>query len=90
MTTTPDDDPVRARRARIARLTRLGKGVGYSFLVVAMVAFAVGAVVDFTQAVVTVVVAALALGSAVLLPAIILGYGVMAADREERGGGSFH
>jgi hypothetical protein len=26
----------------------------------------------------------------VLLPAIIVGYGVMAAEREERGGGSFH
>jgi len=97
MTTTPPSgpgpdplDPVQARRARIERWTRLGKSVGYSCLLVALAAFAVGAVGGFTPPIVTVVVAALAVGSAVLLPAIIVGYGVMAANREERGGGSFH
>jgi hypothetical protein len=33
---------------------------------------------------VTAVVAALGLGSAVLAPAIVVGYGVRAADREDR------
>ncbi len=83
-------DPVQARRARIDRLARLGKSAGYSGLFVALVAFGVGAAVGFTPVGVTVVIVALAAGSAVLLPAIIVGYGVRAAEREERGGGSFH
>ena len=74
----------------MGRLARLGKRIGYSTLAAAMVAFAVGAVGGFTPTVVTVVVVTLAVGSAVLLPAIIVGYGVRAAEREERGGGSFH
>ncbi len=96
MTTTPrsDDssgsDPVHARRARMDHLARLGKSVGYFCLLAAMVAFGVGAAVGFTPTAVTVVVVALAAGSAVLLPAIIVGYGVRAAEREERGGASFH
>ncbi|HEX3393165.1 MAG TPA: hypothetical protein VHS52_01445 [Acidimicrobiales bacterium] len=88
--TTTDDDPVLARRARMKRLAGLGKRIGYSCLLLAAVAFAVGFARDFTPAVVTVVVVALVTGSVVLLPAIIVGYGVMAAEREERGGGSFH
>jgi len=89
-TTDDDDDPVLARRARMGRLAGLGKKIGYSCLLVAAVAFAFGFSRDFTPGVVAVVVVALAAGSAVLLPAIIVGYGVMAAEREERGGGSFH
>ncbi|MDQ6797189.1 MAG: hypothetical protein M3011_04025 [Actinomycetota bacterium] len=92
MTTSPGsgDDPVHARRARIDRWARLGKSVGYCGLLVALVAFGVGAAAGFTPTAVTVVVVALAAGSAALLPAIIVGYGVRAAEREERGGGSFH
>ncbi len=101
MTTTPPSDGrpdpgrvpadgVQARRSRIDGLARMGKRVGYTCLLAAMVAFAIGAAVGFTPTVVTVVVVALAVGSAVLLPAIIVGYGVRAAEREERGGGSFH
>lgn len=85
-----DHDPVAVRRARIDRLARRGKSVGYGCLLVAMVAFALGAASGFTPFVVVVVIVAMASGSAVLLPAIIVGYGVRAAEREERGGGSFH
>jgi len=74
----------------MSRLAKLGKRIGYSCLLAAMVAFALGAVVGFTPTGVTVVVVTLASGSAVLLPAIIVAYGVQAAEREERGGGSFH
>ncbi len=101
MTTTPpsedhpgadgdNEDPVQARRSRMDGLARMGKRVGYTCLLAAMVAFAVGAAVGFTPTAVAVVVVALAVGSIVLLPAIIVGYGVRAAEREERGGGSFH
>lgn len=87
---TTGDDPVLARRARMKRLARLGKRIGYSCLLLAAVTFAVGFARDFTPGVVTLVVVALATGSVVLLPAIIVGYGVMAAERQERGEGSFH
>jgi hypothetical protein len=81
---TSDDDPVRLRRARIGRLAGTGRRLGYGLLGVAVVAFFFGAVTGFTSAVVVVVVASLAAGSAVLLPAIVVGYGVRAAEREDR------
>jgi hypothetical protein len=55
-----------------------------------MVAFSIGAARGFTPGVVTLVVTALAVGSAVLLPAIIVAYGVHAAEREDRGEPSGH
>lgn len=79
-----DDDPVRARRARIARLVALGQGVGYSLWLVAIVVFVAGAVTSFRPVMVTVVVACLAGGSALLAPSIVISYGVRAAEREER------
>ena len=79
-----DRDPVRARRARIARLTNIGQQVGYGCFGVAVIAFIVGEVAGFSTAVVTIVVAALVLGSIVLAPAIVLGYAVKAAEREDR------
>ncbi|HEX2024666.1 MAG TPA: hypothetical protein VHF00_08160 [Acidimicrobiales bacterium] len=84
MRETSHDDPVRSRRARIGRLASIGRRLGYGSLGVAVVAFFAGAATTFTPAVVAVVVAAMAVGSVVLLPAIIVGYGVRAADREDR------
>jgi hypothetical protein len=55
-----------------------------------MVAFSIGAARGFTPGGVTLVVTALAVGSAVLLPAIIVAYGVHAAEREDRGEPSGH
>lgn len=80
----PDDDPVRARRARIARLVALGQRIGYTLWLVAIVVFFVGAATSFRPAIVTVVVGCLAAGSALLAPSIVISYGVRAADREER------
>ena len=78
------DDPVRARRARIDRTSRLGQRVGYGCYAVAVIAFFVGFATDYSTALVTLIVAALAVGSVTLLPAIILGYAVKAAEREDR------
>lgn len=77
-------DPVRARRARIARLTELGQRVGYSLFGVAIVLFFVGFVGSYSDAIVTAIVACLAIGSLVLAPAIVFGYAVKAAEREDR------
>ena len=76
-------DPVRARRARMGRLAATGKRVGYGLFLVAIAAFVVAAATGFPVALVTTVVAALAAGSAVLAPAIVIGYGVKAAERED-------
>ena len=81
---TPMDDPVRARRRRLARLADLGRRVGYGLFGVAVVAFVVGAAGRFTGGVVAVVVACMAAGSAVLAPSIVLGYAARAAEREDR------
>ena len=50
----------------------------------AVIAFFVGFATDYSTALVTLIVAALAVGSVTLLPAIILGYAVKAAEREDR------
>ena len=82
------DDPVLRRRARIARLAEAGQRAGYVLYGVAVAAFVVGAVAGFSGITVAVVVAALALGSALLAPAIVAGYAVKAAEREDRGRGA--
>jgi hypothetical protein len=80
----PPDDPTLARRARIARLTEVGQLVGYGLFALAIVAFVIGAATGFATADVVIVVACLAAGSAVLAPAIVFGYAVKAAEREDR------
>lgn len=83
-------DPVVARRARIARVVGLAKRVGYLALLGAIGAFAIGAVTGFPTWAVTVVVVGLVVAIVVLPIPIVLGYGIRAAEREERGGGAFH
>lgn len=81
---SPPTDPVLARRARIAALVRLGKRVGYGLLAAAIVAFFAGYVAGFTGPLVTGIVAGLIVASIVLAPSIVVGYGVRAAEREDR------
>jgi hypothetical protein len=78
------DDPVRARRQQVARWSLLANRVGYLCYGLAIAVFVIGFAVGFTPAVVTIVVASLIVGSALLLPSIILGYAVKAAEREDR------
>lgn len=76
-------DPVLARRAQLGRLAVAGKRLGYGLLGLATVAFFVGLVSGFGVAG-PVVVWSLALCTIILAPAIILGYAVRAAEREDR------
>lgn len=78
------NDPVRARRARIARWAELGQRVGYALLAVAVVAFFVGFATGFSAVVRAVVVGSLLAMTVVLAPAIVFGYAVKAAEREDR------
>mgnify|MGYP003547660880 CR=1 FL=1 len=77
-------DPVLARRARIARVVRYGKRAGYAALLVAVVSFVVAAATDFPAVAVDISVAALVAAIVILPVPIVLGYGVRAAEREER------
>jgi hypothetical protein len=78
-------DPVRQRREQVARLAGAARKAGWALFGLAVVAFVFGLVIGLSGVVVVVVVASLALGSALLLPAIIIGFGVTAAEREDRG-----
>jgi hypothetical protein len=81
------NDPVLARRARIARLVEVGQRVGYGLFGLAIVLFVVGFVAGYSGALVAVIVASLVVGSLVLAPAIVFGYAVKAAEREDREAG---
>jgi hypothetical protein len=78
------DDPVLRRRARVARLVQLGQRAGYGFLLLSIVAFGVGAATGFPGYTVTLSVAGLVAACVVLPVPIVLGYGVRAAERDER------
>jgi hypothetical protein len=77
-------DPVLVRRARVARLCELGQRAGYTLFAVAVATFAIGAIRGFTSTFVDITVGALAAGSVLLAPAIVFGYAVKAAEREDR------
>jgi hypothetical protein len=77
-------DPVAARRARIARSVALAKRVGYGLLALAMLAFVAAAIAGFPSALLTVTVVSLVTACLVLPVPIVLGYGLRAAEREER------
>lgn len=84
MTPDPTTDPVRVRRARIARWVELGQRIGYGLFGVAVVGFVAGFVAGFTDRWVTLIVACLLVGSVILAPAIVFGYAVKAAERDDR------
>jgi hypothetical protein len=86
----PQPDPVLERRARIARVVTLAQRIGYLALGLAVVTFVVAFVTDFPTWLVTITVVALVAAIVILPLPIVFGYGVRAAEREERGGGRFH
>jgi hypothetical protein len=79
-----NEDPVLARRARIARLTDLGQKMGYALFGIAIVFFVVGFVIGYSSLLVTIIIASLLVGSLVLAPSIVFSYAVRAAEREDR------
>lgn len=79
-----DDDPVRRQRARAGRYARRATRVGYGLIGLAVVVFFVALAVDFNATMAAVIVALLVAGCVLLGPAIVVGYGVRAAEREDR------
>ncbi|MFT4865583.1 MAG: NAD/NADP transhydrogenase alpha subunit [Ilumatobacter sp.] len=80
----PSTDPVRIKRAKIAKWTSLANRVGYLFVVLAMALFFMAFAFGFTSVMATLVIISLVIGCVLLAPSIILGYAVKAADRDDR------
>ena len=83
-TPAPKLDPVRARRQQVAKWTLLANRVGYLFFALAIATFIIGFAVSFNAAVSAIVIGSIIIGSVLLAPAIVLGYAVKAAEREDR------
>ena len=77
-------DPVRAKRAKVAKYTLLANRIGYLFYALAIATFIIGFAVSFNGAVSAIVIGSLIIGSILLAPAIVLGYAVKAAERDDR------
>ncbi|HEX5097834.1 MAG TPA: hypothetical protein VFX21_17560 [Acidimicrobiia bacterium] len=72
------------RRAKIARIAAIGTRLGYLALAVSIVAFFVGLATDWPNWTVTLSIAGLVFACIVMPLPIVLGYGVRAAEREDR------
>ena len=86
-------DPILERRARIRRFVSVAQRLGYGAMLLAVVFFVIGATTNFPDWTVVATVTTLVISMAVLPIPIVLGYGVRAAEREDRaarprGGGS--
>jgi type III secretory pathway component EscR len=81
---TASDDPVRARRQQVAKWTLLANRVGYLLFALAMALFVMAFALGFTPLMVTFITICLVAGSILLAPAIVLGYAVKAAERDDR------
>jgi UPF0716 family protein affecting phage T7 exclusion len=83
--TTPQEiDPVRVRRARIAKWTLLANRVGYLFVALAMALFFIAFALGFSPTMATLVIVTFVIGCVLLAPSIIVGYAVKAAERDDR------
>jgi len=79
-----DHDPVRIRRAKIARWTLVANRVGYLLFAVAIALFVMAFAFGFKGPIVTAITVCMVIGSILLAPAIVLGYAVKAAERDDR------
>lgn len=77
-------DPVRQRRAVIAVWTKRASRTGYACFAISIVAVFTGLALDFTPLVGRLATGGLIVGSILLAPAIVLGYAIKAAEKEDR------
>lgn len=78
-----DADPVRARRARIAHYTLIANRVGYLLYALAIALFVMAFAFGFKGPIVTAIIVSMVVGSILLAPAIVLGYAVKAAEKDD-------
>jgi heme/copper-type cytochrome/quinol oxidase subunit 3 len=79
-----DDDPIRRRRAQVARWSLLANRLGYLFLAVAVALFFLALVLGFSGTMAALVIGALLAAFVLLAPSIVLQYAVKAAERDDR------
>jgi cytochrome c-type biogenesis protein CcmH/NrfF len=77
-------DPVLVRREQIRRLVRIGKSIGYGLFLVAIIVFVIARLDDPRPIYTTLLAWTMGVGSLLLAPAIVFGYAIGAAEREER------
>ena len=80
----PPTDPVRRRRQLIAKWNTVATRLGYLLYLIAIVMFFVALTTTFSDGKVTVITVTMIVGSLLLAPAIVLGYAVKAAERDDR------
>jgi hypothetical protein len=80
----PRHDPIRRRRDLIAVWTQRAKRIGYLCFGISIIAVGVGLLWRFTPLVGSMATIGLVFGSVLLAPAIVLGYAVKAAEREDK------
>ena len=76
-------DAVRARRAMVAKWNAIATKVGYALFAVAIVMFFVALATDFSSGKVTIITTSMIIGSVLLAPAIVVGYAVKAAEKDD-------
>lgn len=76
-------DPVRRRRNAISRWTGIANRLGYASYGLAMLLFAAAFVFGWGGGFAAAITVFLVVGSVLLAPAIVLGYAIKAAERED-------
>jgi len=76
-------DPILEQRERVRRIATTAKRVGYVLFLLAMVLFFAALATGLSGALVTATTVALIAGCVVLAPAILLGYAVKGAERDD-------
>ena len=85
MTSTPQTpDPIRRRRNIFAKWTKRANRCGYLALGVSIVTVAIGLIDTFSPLIGRIATAGLVIGSILLAPAIVLGYAIKSAEKEDR------
>lgn len=81
-------DPILEQRERVRRIANAAKRLGYLLFLASIVLFFVALATDLPEGVLAAATATLIGGCVVLAPAILLGYAVKGAERDEieRGG----
>jgi hypothetical protein len=78
------NDAVRVTRARIAKYNLLANRIGYLFWAVAISCFVMAFAFGFKGPLVTAVTVFIIIGSILLAPAIVLGYAIKSAEKEDK------
>jgi len=76
-------DPVLVQRARVQRIANVAKRVGYVLFLASMVLFFVALATNLPSGLTAAAAATLIGGCIVLAPAILLGYAVRGAERDD-------